>query len=365
VPLIRFRLGVIALVLLLLPGCFFDEWKIKRQIESTRQASSGQLQKTRALLLAEESLNALDRVDIALFLPATELHRFYDLLVDSLNCDNDIAAWGTTFDSPEILLTSQTISARVHFSKQFDYGEITGFLDADGFVGSSNGLIVFNVRANQASLESVKLNSVVIFNNGRVVDEINHFLDELIPAANVALDAGLNRVAKNALVARLDQKTLLNKNLEDLNRGTVVTKDGKPVLKDGKVIKKPTLTFGGKVIRTALSVEASSALIETKGILLAAKVKFLDPEEMGKKKFPSLPIEEKVLQVDEKQVAQRISKYQSLLRERVVSALGDDFKSGGDKEAIAAFTSEAASRAIKPRCRRRSCSINLQRVRPI
>lgn len=257
-------------------------------------------------------------------MPAKEVLRFKDLLVGLLNEDKDIAASRTTFDSPAILLTRQTISARVHFSKLFDFGQITGYLDADGFVGSSNGLIVFNLKATSASLEEVKWSNTTIL-KGLVVQEINSFLDDLIPLANLALDIKLNQDPAKAAVVVLDQKTLLNQDLTKLNTAT--------------------LSFSPKTIKTALSVEASSALIETPGILLAAKVTFVSPDDI-KKKIPSLPTPEKIIEVDEKEIDQRVLKYQAILRDRIASALGDDFKSPRDKEAIAAFTKEAASRSI-------------------
>lgn len=61
------RLGIISLALFSLPGCVLDEWQIKRQIEALRQAARPQVQRTRALILAEDLLKALDRVDVGIF----------------------------------------------------------------------------------------------------------------------------------------------------------------------------------------------------------------------------------------------------------------------------------------------------------
>src|SRR5262245_22191979 len=74
------RLGIVGLINLSLAGCF-DDWQIKREIVALRQAADGELQKKRALLISEESLKQLDRIDVAVSLPGSELDRFRELLV--------------------------------------------------------------------------------------------------------------------------------------------------------------------------------------------------------------------------------------------------------------------------------------------
>ena len=104
----RLYLGLRCLVMcvsVFLVGCAsFGEWRIRREVRALWQASHGDLQQKRAVLLSEDSLKSLDRIDIEIVVPRNELTRFTGLLTESFN------AWRLD-ERPEIvLLASGTLT---------------------------------------------------------------------------------------------------------------------------------------------------------------------------------------------------------------------------------------------------------------
>ena len=230
------------------------------------------------------------------------------------------------FDQPDIGLADQQITATARFSAEFAFGTITGLVKGSGIVGTASGAIVFNAVARQVSLESVRVNDLTFFGKSAIISTINTFLDALLPLVNVALDVGLNQDPQKALVAWLDQKTLIN---EDLQKAST-----------------RTLTFSPKTIQTGMTINVSSALVEPRNVLLAAKVDFVAPKDMPKK-IVSLPANSELVDIPADQAKQKIADYQAALRAKLVAALGSGFSAKNTATTpTVGLTKEAASRAI-------------------
>src|SRR5690242_8343140 len=88
-----------------LVGCNkINEWKLKREVQAAWQASHGDLQHKRALLVSEDSLKSLDRIDIAIVVPQQELTRFTGLLTELLDSDTQVKQQQLSFSQATILL---------------------------------------------------------------------------------------------------------------------------------------------------------------------------------------------------------------------------------------------------------------------
>ena len=106
------------------------------------------------MLVSEDSLKSLDRIDTAIVVPQQELTRFAGLLTEPLNSDAQSKAQQLSFSKATVLLRDQGISVALHLAKQLP-GHIDGSVMASGIVGALQSGVLLSVIARDISLDEV------------------------------------------------------------------------------------------------------------------------------------------------------------------------------------------------------------------
>lgn len=306
-------------------GCNkINEWKLKREVRALWQASHGELQQKRALLVSEDSLKSLDRIDIAIVVPQQELARFTGLLTDLLNNDAQVKEQQISFSKTTILLRDQEISVGLHFVKQLPKGRISGSVIASGTVGALQSGVLLSLVARDISLDEVTV--LPEWSRKEAVQVINAALSSTLAITNAVLDKEVNQNPDRALVLWLDQRPLINEDLTKRNTAT--------------------LTFKPKTITTSMAVEASGILVQKEGLSVLSKVTFVKPEDLPKRRA-NIPELRQLLEIDKSEVSKRVAKYQKELRRRGSDAFGPAVSlDSGDASPRIVLTKEALARAL-------------------
>jgi hypothetical protein len=306
-------------------GCNgINQWKLKREVMALWQSSHGELQQKRALLVSEESLKLLDRIDIAVVVPQQELARFTGLVTDLLNSDAQIKDQQLSFSKTTIALRDQEISVELHFIKQLPKGHIDGSVIASGTVGVLQSGVLLSVVARDISLDDVTI--LPNWSRKEAVQIINAALASTLAITNAALDKAINQNPDHALVLWLDQHTLVNEDLTKRNTAT--------------------LTFEPTTIITSMEVQASGILVQKEGLSILSKVSFVKPEDLPKRRV-NIPELRQLLEIGKSEVSRRIAKYQNELRQRGEDAFGVAVSlHAGDGLPRIVITKEAVSRAL-------------------
>lgn len=288
--------GVLLLSLLILTGCNFID-----QVNEHLQAMQGELQKKRALILAQDSFKQMDRVDIVFAVTPQVLQAISPDLLDRFNAAESARNNGLSFDSLEFVFGDQWLGVDAHFNKQ--YGEVTARVRTQfsAYIGATSNALHWNIYFD--GIELVSLTGVPKVGR-RVASEVAEAVSTLLPIINAVADEVVNSKPERALLTFLDQEDLININLTDSS--------------------SDAFKFDVGTIATGMKVSGTAILVDKRGIFVAAEVGFVKPSEVGNT-IPTFPKDAELIRLSSKEWRKRLVEYQQAVNSLVIQSASREF----------------------------------------
>ncbi len=280
-----------------------DRWAdLANEINAARQASVGELQKKRGLLISEDGLNQMSAPNLAIGVNKDDLDGFEKIILTDLNKSEDLRKNGIRFESVDIRLEEQTIQATLNASySDANLGEMKASIAADVTVSMSGAHIFYQLFARDISLTSIKPKDSNIGSES-LKKTINDTLDTIMTLGNGALDKFVNATAK--LTTPLQVLPLYTGNFDRLKQP------------DG-------MKFDSRPINAAWNPRSLAALVEPGRLVVLAEVstQAVASNWIAPKPSP--------LDVSSNDVRARLESYRKAFHKKFNAAFGGEFKGAG------------------------------------
>lgn len=284
------------IVLPILSGCTDPVEKINELL----QAANGELQAKRALTLSEESLKALDRVDMVLSVNRQTLNAVAPKLLNALSASETAKKNQIVFDGADFVFDDQVLAVDLRLSKTINDITIRGRAQASAFVGATAKALHWNLYID--GVEVTDIEGLPWFAR-KVPEGALELIDKINPILNAVLDEAVNDDPETAVLVKLNKQYLVRENLSEHSSDDFVLDE--------------------KTLETGLATRAAAVVITDKGIMVAAKVDFVPPEQVDMTP-PSFPADADLVRQSMDGWQDRVATYQGAVGEMASTHMGAD-----------------------------------------
>jgi len=269
-----------------------------KAINEQLQASTGQLQLKRALTLSEAALETLAPADLLISITASDLKRLEPNLKAALGKARALKEARIEVANVQLEMSQQSLSAAISLAIPIDVDtDVQATLYASALIGATPSALHWNLRYDGLWVDKVTTASRL---DDVAVQAIAMRLLSLKPLLNAILDETVNDNPETAVLAQLNQDRIIAENLAESSTSQ--------------------LRIEPYEISWSMQVESTGLWIDEKGLLLAARIAFVPPQDVPTG-LPNFPSDDFLATQDGDGVRARISAY----RTRFMKIVEDSF----------------------------------------
>jgi hypothetical protein len=336
------RLGVALVFTLAFHSSIRSETLIEK-INAALQASTGELQWKRSIVINEQNLASVDRVDAVLSFTEMDLIK---LLPDALNRANKSKHFleqRLKLKDGTLKIGTDRILASASVEKEFpDYGiTIGGRATATGYPFAVQDKVYFGIHFDKLRVSNIKLArpNIDVSGAGAIITPV---LNGILPVLNSIFDVYVNVDKEDAVHLSLQPKPLYVGTLREK------AQPNKP---------PPDFMFDEKPIAIYATVDRAAALVENGRVLVIAK--FVNRPAV-KTTLPAPP--DNLTSVSEQEMVSRLSAYRAAFYHAASKPAGADYVPTQAKTFVAlskTYLADVTREAIKgsPLCGRGNINI--------